>query len=193
MSFRFDILPYLTGQRPTAIRVQDPGTSQVLDRPVGTRQAPASSYLGTPVVDNIRFNAGNYTSRTGELITYQGLTIDTVIMSVELPKNIVRTPVAGRPGTVKEYISDDDYRVRIDGGFYLRDRYPQDEVDRLVALCSVPAALEVVSPFLQLFGIYQLVIEQYTFNQIPGNEYVQTFSMSAVSDRPVELLRNEER
>lgn len=169
--------------------------SQVnLDRPVGTRDNPQRSLLGGFVFDNIRFQPGNYTDRDGQRRSYGGLTLETVLMRVNQRKEIVMTKVAGRPGSVKEYISEGDYEVQIYGTLQ-RDvnEYPADEIERLIEICQVPVAIEVTSPFLNQFGIDLLVIDSYSFNQKQAYENQQPFELAALSDRPVELVLDAEQ
>ena len=182
------LLPARPTQEPYDFGEQKPYEPQ-LERPVGTRDLPASGNLGNPVIDNIQFEPGSYTNSAGEVISYGGLTIAQVVIRVQQSKQIIRTEVAGRPGTVKEYISDGDFDISIQGRFDSTDfTYPQTEVDRLIELLEVPAALSVVCPFLQLFGIDNIAITTYTLPQIPGFEASQVFEIGALSDRPIELL-----
>ncbi len=139
------------------------------------------------MIDNLRFEPGAYTDRDGNQVNYGGLTLDTMIMRVMQSKVIISTQVAGRPGTVKEYISDADYEVAIIGALIGKNAYPAEAVERLVELCKVPASLEVVSPFLQIWDINELVIKDFTFNQTPGYEKQQNFEIRAISDNPIEL------
>lgn len=105
-------------------------------------------------------------------------------------KNIVRTVVQGRSGTVKEYISDGDYNFTIQGGLFdtNKTRYPIEDSRKLARLCSVPAALKVISPLLNdVFDIHYLVVIDREFPQSEGKQNVQLFNIKAISDDPPEL------
>ena len=159
-----------------------------------TRDKLPSSYLGTPVFDNADFIGGSYKNLEGEQIPYEDLSIDTVLYTVSMNKTIVKTPIQGRNGTVKEYISDGDFSVTIRGMITSESPnvYPEDEVKKLYEICSVQKEIEISSRYLNdVFGITNLVVEKYDFPQAKGFQNVQMFSMSCVSDDPIELtVRN---
>ena len=71
------------------------------------------SQLGTVVFDNVLFPAGSYVDLNGITQNYSEVKLDSVAMVINLPKNIVRSRVSGRNGTIKEYISDDDFQIDI--------------------------------------------------------------------------------
>lgn len=186
------LLPARPSQEPYNFGEQEP-YEPVLTRPVGTRDNPAAGLLGNPVIDNIQLEAGSYTNAAGEVVSYGGLTMDQVVIQIQQSKQIIRTEVAGRSGTVKEYISDGDFDISITGRFMSNDgTYPEDEFTRLIEILEVPAALSVVSPFLQRLGIDTIVITNYSLPQLPGYATTQPFEISALSDRPVELLLDSE-
>lgn len=152
------------------------------------REAVATSLLGTLVYSNLVFEPGAY-QLAGEEIRYDGLTINAVLFQVSQEKNVVKTAIQGRSGTIKEYISDGDYQVQIYGTLAspYPDIYPEEDMQTLLKICKAPKAIGVVSEFLQLFEIDDLVIESYTFNQKQGYENIQNFALRCVSDEPVEL------
>ncbi|MEM7372822.1 MAG: DUF6046 domain-containing protein [Bacteroidota bacterium] len=191
--YKFDLTPFNL-QNTKVYTFQEAETvSQSLDRPVGTRENPGRSLLGNHVIDNLQFEAGNFTNRQGESESFGALTLDAVLMRVAQKKNIVMTQIAGRTGTVKELISDSDYVIQIYGSVQTLDgSYPEDEVDRLIEICKAPVSLGVVSPFLQLFDITEIVITDYKFHQKQAYENQQIFEISALSDTSVELLLNSE-
>ena len=158
------------------------------DEPVG------SSLLGNPVMDNLNIEAGTY-RQDGRLISYSAISIDSVVFVVSQTKEIVITKVAGRAGSVKEYISEGDYQIQIQGAIVSPHQgvYPQDEVDNFIQVLKSPVALGVVSKFLQLFNINDLVITDYGLPQQKGYENVQLFQINALSDIAIELeLRTDE-
>lgn len=116
-----------------------------------------------------------------------------VLTDVTLPVNIVKTKVQGRNGTVKEYISQDDYQVKIRGAIAnsFDSAYPKDEVAKLIRLCTKGAQLEVVSEYLQMFSIHTLVVESAVFKQSEGKVNLQTFEISCVSDEPLLLKQKK--
>lgn len=147
-----------------------------------------TSLLGTPVFDRLTLEAGNY-RKDGKAISFKGIEIDAVLFTVNRSKNIVRTQVQGRNGTVKEYISDGDYEVSIAGvlvGQYPR-QYPEEDMERLLEICNAQVAIGVQSRFLQLFNITDLVITEREFTQRQGYANTQVFQIRALSDSAIEL------
>ena len=107
-----------------------------------TEESIGVSLLNTPVIDNIVFQSGSYIDLDGNEIPYNELRIDAVIIEVSQVKNIIKTSVQGRPGTVKEYISDGDYIINIRGvvnntGKANQKLYPKDAVNDLISLCKL--------------------------------------------------------
>ena len=142
-----------------------------------------TSYLGTPIYSNLIFDAEPDTPEN------ESLEFDTVLMEVSMSKNIVKTPIQGRNGTVKEYISDGDYLVAIRGEIVSEypNVYPKDIVNALINLCQVKHQLAVSSFFLQLFSVSSIVIERYTISEKLGSRNSVPFSIEAYSDEPIEL------
>ena len=68
------------------------------------------STLGNPVYSNLVFDAKKYTWGDNEL-DFEGITINTVLFTINQQKNIVKTQVQGRNTTVKEYIADGDFSI----------------------------------------------------------------------------------
>jgi hypothetical protein len=148
-----------------------------------------SSQLNTPVYSALEVKAGSYRDENGNLINFPGLVMQGVLLTVSMQKNVVKTPVNGRRGTFKEYVSDGDYYVTVQGIFtsdytYV---YPASEVNTLQQILKAPVAVDIVSRYLNSFGIYKLVIENYELPQRPGHHNTQVFTLQCVSDDPFEL------
>lgn len=150
-------------------------------QPVDLNGDPARlSYLGTPVFADVAF------PRDGK----PDLVLDTVLIDVSMRKNIVTTVVQGRPGTVKEYIADGDYEVRIRGIIVSNgnNNYPGEQVRDLHQVLSRSEAIPVVADFLRLYNIYNLVVMDYSFPQKEGYQNLQAFEITCLSDAPEELI-----
>lgn len=122
--------------------------------------------------------------------TYQGKTMklpNEPLISVSARNNIVKTAVVGADfqGTVKEFISADDYVISITGVCLDpldRNRYPTEQVAIINTLAGAKESVEVDNQFLNLFGVYQLVIEEVHFAEMEGKQGSQAFHIRAVSD-----------
>lgn len=147
------------------------------------------SYLGTSVIDNLEFPAGSYTDLEDNTIDYGAVVVDTVTFEVNKPKNIVKTMIQGRNGTVKEYVSDGDFEIRCSGMISNRDNIiPLDQIRNLRTVLEVPQQIPVISLFLNdIFEIFNIVIESYSIPQIEGKINELPFTFTATSDVQLDL------
>lgn len=153
-------------------------------------EVPVSvSYLGTAVIDNLEFPAGQYDDLEGNTIDYPSIRIDTVIIEVNKPRNIIKTAIQGRNGTVKEYISDGDYQINARGMISNPfNSFPLADTRDLRTILEVPQQLPVISLFLNdVFEVFEIVIEKYFIPQIEGKRNEVPFTFSASSDVPLDL------
>jgi hypothetical protein len=152
------------------------------------RDAPLySSSIGNPVFSNFNVQAGSYT-KNGQNFSFDEIKIDVALFEVNYPKNIITTPIQGRDGTVKEYISDGDFQVNIRGILFApNNTFPLDDFVALIKVAKAPVPLKINSWYLEKFGIYNLVVTEASFRQEPGKFSQQFFEISAISDTPIEL------
>jgi Domain of unknown function (DUF6046) len=146
-----------------------------------------TTYLGTPVYSNLVFK-GDATASSGSPAA-SDLTINTVLFQVMMRKNIIETALQGRDGTIKEYISMGDYEINIMGEIVseLPLVFPKTNVKALRAFCELPKQIAVVSDFLSLFGINNIVVNEYTCSEKMGSRNEVPFTMYAVSDVDLNL------
>lgn len=114
--------------------------------------------------------------------------INDVTVNISLQKEIVRTALVGRAGTIKEYISDGDYQLNMSVGIVavndngeIIDQYPERAIAQLREILERPEALEVSSLFLGLFGITHMVVTGFTVKQMTYSNR-QVIDITAVSD-----------
>ncbi len=172
-------------QRPAEAANDYPDQSPVDNDNITGEGADAqpTTWLGTPVFADLRF------PRDGK----SDIKLETVLIDVSQRKNIVTTAVQGRNGTVKEYVSDGDFEVRLRGAIVKegRNSYPTAEVRDLQELLSRPETVKIVADYLRLFNIYSGVITGYSFPQQEGFQNVQLFEINLISDTPEELIEEE--
>jgi hypothetical protein len=178
---------------PQTIQVQKDYVVENKNLPDYTTTQWGQSYLGTPVFSPFAFEDGNY-EKNKEIIKYAGIRLDTALIDVSLEKNIVRTQVQGRNGTVKEYISDGDYIIGIKALLVSPNASlsPESAMRKLINLFSVPDSLPIKSDFLQLFSIYRIVIEKPSFKQVQGFNNMIAVEFSAYSDENLASVVNTE-
>lgn len=138
--------------------------------------------------------------------TNEQLAMQEVNLSVSLSKSIVCTSMVAFDGTIKELISNGDYAIKISGAIVSTDRdaygnesnvfsgsdqYPEEGVRALLRMCTAQRNLLATSDFLQLFNINCIVIQNLELPQAIGGSSRQEFLISAVSDIPYTIKREE--
>ena len=145
---------------------------------------------GQPIIMSV--NIGGIVLGSGEdgHISLQPLVV------IECVKRIVKTAIAGGsyPGTVKEFINFDDYKVRIYGVVVNPDQkeYPSDQVKILKDLWLRNEALEFVSQITDRLFTH-VVIENMRLDELKRSPGIQAYELQCVSDgvQVVEQLRIE--
>lgn len=153
-----------------------------------------ANYFGQPVFDAIYFPGFKYTDpQTGKEIQNGEVIIDTALFEINIPKNIVKTQIQGRNGTIKEYINDDDAQIKITGMLVGKESNvpPRKLIHDVNELRKAPVTLEVASNFLNYFEIYSLVVESTEFAQIEGTRNAVLFTLNCTSDVPYEIQYNK--
>ena len=174
--------------------------SSILSSDIEEEAFDKRSIFGTPIYSNLEIPAGEYTDLKNNKIKFEGIRIDTVMFDVSQERNIVRTQISGRNGTIKQFISDGDFVINCQGilsgrsvefgkGFQMQNftGVPEEEIRKLKAICSIPREIEVVSEFLDFFGITTVVINAPSYSQKEGTRGEILFSLQMYSDEPIEL------
>lgn len=171
----------------TMFTEQDAINAAILDS--NETKSDSRSKFGLPVFDDILFEQVDYTSNDGKDIRVSPFSVGTALCDVTMTRNIVKTQIAGRNGTVKEYMSDGDYQINIKGvlASLYQNVTPKASVNQLLGFCNAPVQINVTSNFLAYFGIYTIVIDNYTFNQMEGKRNVIAFELQCFSDMPIEI------
>jgi Domain of unknown function (DUF6046) len=152
-----------------------------------------ADYLGVPTLTSLAFNY------KGEKIEFE-----ECIITVNQEKNIVTTPMEGRDGTIKEYISDGDYIISVeaavcsyiinqkgDADFQTSHAYPKEQIEKAIRFLKIKDALDVQSDFLTLYGIKNVVVKSYVMVQETHSNR-QAFSIQMLSDTPYEIKINQD-
>ena len=142
-----------------------------------------SNYNGVPTLTSLAFKHNNVQINLWECI-----------ITINQEKNIVTTPMQGRDGTIKEYISDGDYAISIDAAVSSYSEndadtskaYPISQLEDLIAMLKIKDGLELQSDFLRLFGITNAVIKTYGMVQETHSNR-QSFQIQMLSDTPYEI------
>lgn len=124
----------------------------------------------------------------------QKLELKECVCLVTLEKNIVQTALQGRNGTIKEYVNDGDYQVEIAAALTSEcDQYPKEELQKLMSFLKTNDSLLVdENSFLGLFGITNLIVKSYGFNQETHSNR-QTFTICCLSDTAYEIKLKQDQ
>jgi len=200
------------------IIIQDAALSQLREGIVRARLATSfsfldvsdyQSYLNTPVYGSFTFgdlknlSANNYIDQFGETKSFTPLKFHECTYQIAQSKNIITTPLQGYNGTIKEYVSDGDFEISIDGvlsgiynpvskSFFSSSLYPERYVRDMVRAIKVPAAIPVTNNILgPIFGIDYVVVTSYKFLRDTAGMNYQRFQLNLISDRPIEIVLSE--
>ncbi len=165
-------------------------TPTVEDEPLKTRFQNRT--LSTPVFSDLQFD--NIKLANGVEVTHI-YPIETVLFSIQQSKNIVKTPINGRNGTIKEYVGMGDYSINIKGVIAgTRGRYPVEAVDNLMEFLTYNQSIKIYSKYLnERFNIDEIVILDFDLKQEEGRYSQQSFEINALSDYPVEILIQQQK
>lgn len=134
----------------------------------------------------------NNSNKKGVIDKTNDLILPIALLTVNQERNIVRTNVQGRNGSVKEFVSDGDYSVTIEGVLVneLPNKSPIEDLKKLHSFCKADTSLDVISNILDAFGILSLVINDYRVEQREGMRNVIDFTLYCYSDTPFEIKSN---
>lgn len=122
------------------------------------------------------------------VVTIDGVKLpNEPLVTITGKKTIVETVIIGsdRKGTVKEFISADDYAIKIEGVCIDPTNpkvYPKEQVQNIIDLAEKNQSLEIDCFLTGLFNIDSLVIKDYGFGNMQGKPYSQSYYLSCVSD-----------
>lgn len=154
--------------------------------PMGGRIYPIT--LGADSADG----TNTYTDAQGNEGSYKTIELDCAIVeAVDFNNKVVVTNIQGLPYSNKEFISNGDNDITITGIFNsVQGMAPVDFIANMKAIFNAPVPIPVTNYYLNLLGIYYIVIMPgTTMGQMKGGYATQMFTIKAISDVPMtELL-----
>lgn len=149
----------------------------------------ATSALGTPVYDDITFPAASYVNLFGDTISFDEVSLVDVLITVNRTKNVVKTAIQGRDGTIKEYIGAGDYIISVTGKIVSdTNTFPDLDLQNLIAIMDANASLEIVCTFLnEGFGIGYVVVDSHSVSQVQGSRDTLEFTFQCSSDVSIDI------
>ncbi len=110
------------------------------------------------------------------------------LVSVTGSKNIVKTAVPGRNGTIKELIGRDDYAVSIQ--MVIQKPYVvmvESELKKIISLWEKEEMLKIVCPKTESYGIEYVVFEKISHPEVAGFPGTESLSLDFIEDRDYEF------
>jgi hypothetical protein len=151
-------------------------------------QLPGAELMGVPTLTSLALEHNNIRVEFLECI-----------ITVNQEKNIVTTPLQGRDGTIKEYISDGDYTFTVDAAVssykinqngdadnLQSQEYPKSQIEDVLAMLKIKETLNLQSDFLTMFGIHNAVVKAYSVVQETHSNR-QAFQIQMLSDTAYEI------
>lgn len=118
------------------------------------------------------------------------LELENAVVSVTGTKNIVRTPLVGRRGSVKELVGIGDYKISIAAFIRSTDgSYPEAQLTRMRELFNIDESVELISVLTDLLLDEgdRVVITDIQYPPTPGVEDGQAVTIECETDSPFEL------
>jgi len=155
------------------------------------------SPLGTNTFKPIKFKGGNYKklSLSNELPDTYGFTAFelpvTTLIDFTRAKNIIRTPILGGTGSVKELYGFDDWQINIRTVcLNTKGRTATNWKHNLLTWEMVVEGIEVEGDVFAEKDISHIVINQMNIKQIEGKPWMIPIEIQAESATPFELNGN---
>lgn len=161
-----------------------PDVAGIAEQPIGLSQ------LGTPVYDSIVIPAVTYDNTNGKTITTPPLTLIDALINVSLQRNISVTKIVGRSGSVKEFISNGDYEINVNGRIVSPiQAEPTGELYIFNQIMRIEKEIPAYSKYLfTTYGITDIVIVgKPTIQQVEGSRNTYNYSFRALSYEEIEL------
>lgn len=173
------------------------------------------SDLGTLVYDNVVFPAGTWIDLDGNVQAYNEVKLDAVTIVVNRTKEIVISKVSGREGSIKEYITNNDFTITLAALITSPNVTPGDialigagllpgvsgfagavgltavqepvvALSRLKRLEEVPDNVEIRSKILQnVYDITKVVVADYSCERVGSDAW--SVKLELIQDRDIDL------
>jgi hypothetical protein len=125
-------------------------------------------------------------------VKLNGYLLPFAIISIAAKNLIVSTVLPERPGSVKEFITAEDYAINIKGIIIRPDnQFPEEELIELERLRTINQAMTLECALTDVFlkGTYQqkVVLRSMSFPAVAGIEHSKPYEIELESDQVYEL------
>jgi hypothetical protein len=156
--------------------------------------AYGAAFLNKPVYGTLTLgntdphvqNGNTYTGIDGKNYTFDNIVLPVALVDMNQPSIIGKTKITGLSGTVKQYITLDDWSINIHSVvMYPADNSPVDFMQALNQVKQAQVSIPVTNYFLNAFGVTHIVIEDISTAQEEGKYSSIAFTIKACSDIPL--------
>ncbi len=156
------------------------------DGPDNPLPSIGSSVFGTPVYSDLNITGASYSDNNGKTIaSFKDISIIACIFEIDRDTTIIETNIQGRDNDVNEYISARSWKISCKGRvlpYGNTNIYPRTDVDNLMRALNSNISLQVNSWFLNMAGIYNILVKKRNFPQEEGSQGYQKFEFEAKAD-----------
>lgn len=163
------------------------------------QEAEAVSWMGTPIVYPFTFKGQpdyKVYRKDGQLenkAMADFMLPAATLVDFTRAKNIIKTPISGGNGSVKELYSFDDWRIRV-RGICLDDNTrktaptAKEQKEQLLIWERIAGSIEVTGALFIEKNIKAVTINSANFTQLQGQPGVIPFELECESDERIELI-----
>ena len=160
---------------------------------IGDAGLPAvNSVLGTPIYEQITLTIPAVQGSGGQVSSrqYDYVFPDWPLFDIAPSWTIKKENILGGNGTVKEYIQQDDFEIRIRGFLinYNSNDYPEQLVADFWKAINCQRSIGITSRVFNILNIHNIVVKSVRLPALEGYMNIQPFEIECVSDEAVELL-----
>lgn len=161
------------------------GTSRKFNFEPGDELGESTGLLGLPIFQQIIF-------RDGEESLYLG----DSLCDIQMTRTIIRTQVSGRSGTIKEFISNGDYEINIKGFLVSNNPYkaPEAQIRAFNDWFTLrKKSIGIEGRMFELFGIHNVVVDSWSFPQLPTYINLRPYELKCYSDDELRLGQEKDK
>ena len=202
---RVPLFPFANAPKEAANAMADYPDAQTIEERENNRDdySMYGNMHGQLLQDRFSFGHPDIPKIRGEFINNAGkyMMSPYTVLEITRAKNIVKTPLQGRNGTVKEFISMDDWHLHFKG-FIINpnsNELPHELTAKMLSVFEINRHLTFNSEAFRRWAEMRMkvptedaacsviVIDDVKLPAMDGFENVQPFEIMAVSDNPVEI------
>lgn len=162
----------------------------VFDNPNGGKKTKLGGMAYPIILGDPNKTVNEYIDNQGKKQSFQTVSLDCAICSVDFNPKVVLTEIQGLPYTIKEFISSGDNGVTITGIYNSTPNIaPMDFIRNMNDIFSASIPIQVTNYYLNELGIYYIVVMSGTnMGQQEGGYSIQTFTIKCISDEAMTTI-----